>query len=244
LRQDGLKAVLLDLDDTLLINDMEVFSPFYFRALLAKMQGVCLPGSFIEALNTGVRAMLQNDGRGLTNAQVFAREFYPKLACPRGDVEPVLDDFYRHEFEDLAPLTAQDPAARRLVTMLQGIGIKMVIATQPIFPATAIHARLRWANVSAGEFHYDLITSYEVMSACKPRRPFFESVLTRLGCRASEALMVGDSVDMDMPAHRMGLRTFWVDRGRASEGTPVTCDAQGSIEDLIRLFETGAIHDL
>ena len=109
---DRIKAVLLDLDDTLLINDMEVFSPPYFRALLAKVQGVCRPGTFMEALNTGIRAMVANDGRGPTNAEVFAREFYPRLGCPRDDVEPLLEDFYRHDFEDLAYLTAPDPAAR------------------------------------------------------------------------------------------------------------------------------------
>lgn len=241
--RNGIKAVLLDLDDTLLINDMGTFVPPYFRALLAKMQGVCPPGSFIEALNAGVRAMLENDGRGPTNAEVFARTFYPRLACPREDVEPLLEDFYRREFEDLAYLTEQDPAARQLVALLQELQIKMVVATQPIFPASAILARLRWANVSADEFHYELITSYEVMSACKPRRPYFETILGRIGCRASEVLMVGDSAEMDMPAQRMGMRTFWVDRGRGERST-VTCDAQGSLADLIELVNTGEIHGL
>lgn len=242
---DRIKAVLLDLDDTLLINDMESFSPPYFRALLAKVQGVCRPGTFVEALNTGIRAMVSNDGRGPTNAEVFAREFYPRVGCPRDDIEPLLDDFYQNDFEALAYLTAPDPAARELVTLLQQSGIKIAVATQPIFPASAILARLRWADVSAAEFDYELITSYEVMSACKPRRAFFESVLRRMGCRADESLMVGDSIEMDMPAGRMGLRTFWVDRGRSRPSEPVACDAQGSLYDLIALLSTeGASHDV
>lgn len=170
--QAKIKAALLDLDDTLLINNMETFSPPYFRALLARVQGMCQPGTFVEALNTGIRAMLQNDGRGATNAEVFAREFYPRLGISRQELEPVLDEFYRTDFESLAPLTEQDPDARELVQLLQRQGIKIAVATQPIFPATAILARLRWAGVGAEEFCYDYITSYEVMRACKPRRPF------------------------------------------------------------------------
>ena len=242
--QDRIRAVLLDLDDTLLINDMETFSPPYFRALMTKMQGVCSPGTFLEALNTGMRAMMQNDGRGPTNAEVFAREFYSRINRPREEIEPLLEDFYLRDFENLAHLTAPDPAARDLVMLLQQEGIKMAIATQPVFPSSAILARLRWAGVSADEFQYDLITSYETMSACKPRRAFFESVLSRLGCRAPEALMVGDSLEMDMPARKMGLRTFWVDRGRGSQSDTMPADAQGSLHDLLRLFQTGALHVL
>jgi FMN phosphatase YigB (HAD superfamily) len=242
---DRIKAVLLDLDDTLLINDMETFSPPYFRALLAKVQGVCRPGTFVEALNSGIRAMVANDGRGPTNAEVFDREFYPRVGCPRDDIEPLLNDFYRHDFEDLAYLTAPDPAARELVSLLRERGIKIAIATQPIFPLSAIHTRLRWANVSAEEFGFDLITSYEVMAACKPRRAFFESVLRQIGCRASESLMVGDSIEMDMPAGRMGLRTFWVDRNHSRPSEQVVCDAHGSLYDLITLLKTeGASHDV
>jgi len=244
LAQVKIKAALLDLDDTLLINDMETFSPPYFRALLAKVQGVCQPGTFVEALNTGIRAMLQNDGRGATNAEVFAREFYPRLGVPREEMEPLLDEFYRTDFETLAPLTDRDPDARELVQLLQRQGVKIAIATQPIFPATAILARLRWAGVGAEEFCYDYITSYEVMRACKPRRAFFEQVLDHLDCRASEAIMVGDSAEMDMPARRMGLRTFWVDRGRTLQNGTPECDAHGSLRDLITLIETGAIHEL
>lgn len=237
-------AALLDLDDTLLINDMETFSPPYFRALLTKVQGVCQPGTFVEALNTGIRAMLQNDGRGATNAEVFAREFYHRVGVSREELEPLLDEFYRTDFEELAPLTDRDPDARELVQLLRRQGIKIAVATQPIFPATAILARLRWAGVGADEFCYDYITTYEVMRACKPRRPFFEQVLGQLACRASDALMVGDSAEMDMPARRMGLRTFWVDRGRAGGNGAPECDAHGSLRDLITLIETGAIHEL
>lgn len=239
-----IKAFLLDLDDTLLINEMETFSEHYYRALLGKMSGVCSPGTFVEALNLGVRAMWHNDGRQGTNAEVFYREFYRRLGREPHEIEPILLDFYTREFETLAQYTELDPIARELVQLLQGRGYQIAITTQPLFPRVAIEARLRWAGVSADEFRYDLITSFEIMKACKPRTAYFEHVLQSLGRRAPEAVMVGDSPESDMPAGRMGFYTFWVDRGRLANGTKVECDAQGSLRDLYALVETGAIDEL
>ncbi len=240
----NIKAVLLDLDDTLLINDMETFSPHYYRALLNKMRGVCPPGAFVEALNQGVRAMVHNDGRQGTNAEVFGREFYRRLDRDPQEIEPILYEFYANEFEELAQYTEPDPVARELVQLLRARGYQIAIATQPLFPRIAIEARLRWAGVGADEFPYDLITSYEIMRACKPRTAYFEAVLQQLGRRAPEALMVGDSPESDMPAGRMGFYTFWVDRGRLAEEPDVASDARGSLSDLYALIETGAINAL
>ncbi len=239
-----IKAVLLDLDDTLLINDMETFQAHYYRALLEKMRGVCPPGAFVEALNSGVRAMARNDGRQGTNAEVFAQEFYRRLERDPEEIEPILLGFYTNEFEELRQYTEPDPWARELVQLLQERGYQIAIATQPLFPRVAIEARLRWAGVGVDEFHYDLITSYEVMRACKPRSAYFEGVLQQLGRRAPEALMVGDSPEADMPAGRMGLYTFWVDRGRLAEAPEVTSDARGTLADLYTLIASGAIDEL
>lgn len=239
----GLRALLLDLDDTLLINDMETFAPGYFRALLHAMRAVSPPVRFMEALQTGTEAMMRNDGRDGTNEQVFMREFLPRIERRAEEMEPLFRRFYREEFDALRPLTAVDPDARRLVTLARERGYQVAIATQPIFPREAILARLRWAEVPDEEFHYDLITSFEVMHACKPHRAFFRAVLERLGRRPEECLMVGDSVGADLGAGRLGIRTFWVDRGRGESPRDVRPDARGSLADLIRLIETGEIDE-
>lgn len=241
-----IKAFLLDLDDTLLINDMEAFSKHYNQALLDKIKGVCPPGAFVEALSYGVKAMFYNDGRQGTNEEVFNREFYQRLNRAPDEINPILMDFYRNEFEALAVHTRPDPLARDLVRLLQERGYKIAIATQPVFPLVAIEARLRWAGVGPEEFHYDFISSYEQMRACKPHPAFFEGILEHLRVKAPEAMMVGDSLEADMSAGRMGLRTFWVRRDPADrdDDLPVDCDAQGTLEDLINLIESGAIDEL
>ncbi len=90
----GLKALLLDLDDTLIDNSMDTFIPAYFRALEAFVAGVVEPGRFIEELLKATRAMDGNDGTGLSNEEVFAAAFYPALGVPRDEMEPLLARFY------------------------------------------------------------------------------------------------------------------------------------------------------
>ena len=236
------EALLLDLDDTLLINDMEVFGPPYFRALLDRMQHVCSPGIFIEALNEGTRAMWRNDGGERTNAEVFCDEFFSRTGLDPATVMPLFDEFYEKDFDALAEYTAVDPDARILLELASAQGYQLVVATQPIFPLAAIQARLRWAGV--GEFAYDYIATYDTMSACKPNPRFFQAILTRLGRLPEECLMVGDSLDSDMPASQLGIKTFWVDRGRFEKPSGVIADAQGSLGDLVTLLQTGEIHEL
>jgi len=239
-----MKALLLDLDDTLLINDMDLFGQHYFKALLAKMRKACPPQLFMESLEAGMRAMFYNDGTNGTNAEVFRQEFFPRIGRSPEELMPLFDDFYAKDFEALRQHTTVIPEARVLVDLAFRRGYQVAIATQPMFPLSAILARLRWANVSADEFHYHFITSYETMSACKPHPHYFTTVLERLGRKPEECLMVGDSADADMAAGKLGIKTFWVRRGRGAAPSAVACDAQGSLRDLITLFGTGGVDEL
>jgi FMN phosphatase YigB (HAD superfamily) len=81
------------------------------------------------------------------------------------------------------------------------------------------------------------------MSACKPHPHYFSTILGLLGRAPEECLMVGDSVDSDMAAGKLGLKTFWVNRGKGSPSR-TACDAQGSLSDLIALIETGGLDEL
>jgi FMN phosphatase YigB (HAD superfamily) len=238
-----IKALLLDLDDTLLINDMRTFEPLYFHALMVHIRKAYDPRSFLDALGEATRAMFHNDGTRGTNAEVFQIVFFSRIKHEPAEVMPFLERFYTEGFESLRRYTAVDPDARILVERAQQEGYQIAIATQPLFPLSAILARLRWADVPADEFAYDFISSYEVLGACKPHPYFFDTVISHLGRTAQECLMVGDSLEADMPARQYGLKTFWVDRGRV-KAPRRAAHARGSLSDLIKMIETGEIHDL
>lgn len=237
-----INALLLDLDDTLLINDMALFMEPYFRALAKCMAPLIPMERLMPAILQGTKAMQANDGANGTNAEVFTETFFRQVDTPPDVLMPAFEAFYQQEFQALASLTEPDPMAEAVVNGALAQNLQLVIATQPLFPLIAIEARLAWAGVGTDRYAYDMITSYEIMRACKPHPAFFAQVLETLGRQPQECLMVGDSVTSDMPASRMGIKTFWVDRGRGESYDGA--DAQGSLRDLCELLESGAIHEL
>ena len=69
----------------------------------------------------------------------------------------------------------------------------------------------------------------------KPHRPIFEMALERLGCRAEEAAMVGDSLATDVAGGRaVGMTTVWVDASGARRGQG---EATVTVKDLVELCE-------
>ena len=240
----GIKALLLDLDGTLLINDMRVFGRHYSELLLEKFRHVCPGRLFLESLQIATYAMAHNDGTDRTNAEVFWAEFLPRVGCEPEELMPLFEEFYARDFETLRKHTTRDPDARVLVDLAFGRGYQVAIATQPMFPLAANLARLRWAGVSADDYPYDYVASYESMKACKPHPHYFAELLGRLDRAAEECLMVGDSLEADMPAGQSGLKTFWVNRGRTGEPPASCCDAWGGLGDLIELVRQGRIDAL
>lgn len=235
-------ALLLDLDDTLLINDMSVFMEPYFRALAQRMSPLIPMETFVPALLKGTHAMQANDGTDGTNAEVFEQVFFGQVDADPEAVLPAFEAFYRNEFQTLATLTEPDPVASDLVAEARSQGLQVAITTQPLFPLIAIEARLAWAGVGTDRYAYDMVTSYETMRACKPHPAFFSRVLAELGREPHECLMVGDSISSDMPAAKLGIKTFWIDRARG--GSYDGADGRGSLSDLYHLLKSGAIHEL
>lgn len=234
-----LKCLLFDLDDTLLINDMDTFAPHYFQAISTRFNHICSVDQFMIALNYGTMAMWKNDGIHGTNEEVFKQVFLKRIEHNPDELMAIFDDFYRTGFKDLHIYTQRDPAARRVVEWAVANKLQMVIATQPVFPPEAIRARLRWAGVGAEEFPYALITTYDQMRASKPHPCYFNDILGRLNLKAEECCMVGDSLEADMPAGRLGFKTFWVQRRPAPQPENVKVDGQGNMTDLLYWLEAG-----
>lgn len=204
--KSSIRAVLFDLDGTLLSNDMDVFLPHYFRLLTARMARLVPPDEFMTHLMQASQAMLANDGHA-TNEEVFARAFYSQVAHSREELEPIFQDFYENDFPTLRQYTQRRPEARQVVQQTFDLGYDVAIATNPLFPATAIEQRLEWAGVAG--FPYRLVTTYENSRATKPNLLYFEQILETLGHPAEAALVVGDE-DMDMVAAHLGCATFLV----------------------------------
>ncbi|MFZ5916146.1 MAG: HAD family hydrolase [Chloroflexota bacterium] len=231
--KNTIKAVLFDLDGTLLENDMDVFLPHYLRLLSARLAHIVPPQEFVPHLMRASDRMAINDGRA-TNEQVFFEAFFPIAGHSRQDIEPIFEAFYAEDFASLRQHTRRKPEARQAVQQAFDLGCRVVIATNPFFPTTAVQQRLEWAGVAG--FPFDLVTTYENSRAAKPSLLYFEQILQAIDQPPQATLVVGDE-DMDMVAAHLGCATFLVPgpRTQISPDTPAPT-WRGTLTDLTALL--------
>jgi len=241
----GFKALLLDLDDTLLGNPMDTFIPAYFGALKDFVSHM-VPGEFfIAQLLSATRKMTTNDGSGPTNEEVFSEAFYPSFDVARHELEPVLEDFYRRAFPKLQPLTRPRAAAPWIVEWAKECGLQVVIATNPLFPQTAIEQRMEWGAVGVDRFDFDLVTTYENSHATKSHPAYYREILSALGRQPGECVMVGDNWDWDVEqAAGVGIAGYWIaDGGDQPPNSAVPFLAQGSLDDFLESAKSGGLDE-
>ena len=230
-----IRAILYDLDNTLLQNPMSQFIPAYLQALGEYMADRFAPQVLIRHLLNATEVMVQNTDPQRSNAEVFDAAFFPALGVSRQELAPLFDAFYDTRFPTLRRLTQPLPAARPLIEWSFAHGFQVVIATNPLFPLTAILQRLDWAGVPASEFPYDLITSYEIMHAAKPHPAYYHEVAQRIGRMPEECLLVGDDWEGDIrPAQSIGMAAYWIAAPDAVPPADPPPAGQGSLEDLAR----------
>lgn len=228
-----LKAVLFDLDDTLLGNSMDTFLPAYFQALTRYLNHLVPPERLIAQLMHATETMDANHNRHVTNEEAFAAAFYPALKPDRPTLERVFQRFYADEFPKLQSLTRMRREARSLIEWALERNLQVAVATNPLFPRVAVEQRLAWAGVSVDDFSYALVTTYENMHATKSHPAYYREILNRLERRSDECLMVGDSWKMDvLPASSVGLQVYWVNDEDEPPPQDVPLAGRGSLGEL------------
>jgi FMN phosphatase YigB (HAD superfamily) len=235
-----LKAILFDLDDTLLGNPMDTFIPAYFQALTHHVAHLIPAERLIVYLMRATQAMERNDGSGPTNEQIFAAAFYPAVGYDQDELRPIFEQFYVEEFPKLRLLTQTRPEARPLVEWTFAHDLQVVIATNPLFPRMAVEQRLAWAGVPVSEFDYALVTVYEDMHATKSHPAYYREILAWVSQRPDECLMVGDDWQRDIvPANGIGIPTYWIaGPGEAPPSDDATPIGQGTLADLWRCIDS------
>jgi len=204
-----INTVLIDLDDTLLGNDMQQFIPLYINKLEEYMSDIVSSEHFTAELLKGTQAMMTNMDPTITNERAFANHFYPALDVSEEEVKNRLDEFYSTVFPSLQTITSYRPEAELLVRHAFKTGLEVVIATSPIFPRTAIEQRLSWAGVPANRYDYALVTSYEDFHFTKPHLSYYAEILGRLGKPLHEVAMIGNDPADDLePARTLGMAVF------------------------------------
>jgi HAD superfamily hydrolase (TIGR01549 family) len=229
-----IKTLLFDLDGTLLGNDLSVFLPAYFSRLSEHFPPGSdrqhLLGEFINA----TQAMINNRDASRRLFDIFVECFNRGTGWDPQAWQPIVWQFYADSYPGLQPLTSVQPAARDVLDWALKSGYDVVVATNPLFPASALRERLRWAGID--DYPFTLVTDLETSHFAKPNPEYYAEVLARLGRRPEQALMVGDDWENDvLPAAALGMPTYWIAGGATQQpGRPApTLWGSGSLDDFM-----------
>ncbi len=226
-------TVLLDLDDTLLGNDMRKFISAYFTALNKRFQKLTKGREIEPIIGAALRAIYANQSSEITNMTAFMNSFVQNIGFPTVAVEPIFETFYREDFPHLRRYTTFRREAAEIIRYLTTAGCKVVIATNPLFPQVAIDQRMEWAGVLG--FPYALVTAMENSHACKPSSSYYQEILTKVNSPPETTWMVGDDPKNDIiPAGQLGLKTWWITDGAFKHSQVPPCHQQGK---LVRFLE-------
>ena len=205
------KYFLFDLDGTLLPMDLKKFIEIYLQAFCRK---------FAHTVQIEPKTLVQG-----------IRDGASAMGANDGD--------YRNEFVAAKAATKENPYVKQTVDLLKSDGCKLIVATNPIFPKAATYTRLRWAGLDPNDF--DHITVYDNCSASKPNLNYYYDICSSCGITPEESIVVGNDVDEDMCAAKLGFDTFLVtDCLINRRGKSIERYKRGSFEDFYNwLIDSG-----
>ena len=202
----SIKAVLFDLDGTLLPMDMDTFVGDYFKRLSTKLAPHGYePKQFVETIWKGTYVMIKNTS-DKCNEEVFWQYAVSVYGDKIRNDKYLFDEFYEQEFDKIKAVCGYTPKAKETVDTLKKMGYKVALATNPIFPERATRWRMNWAGLTPDDFEF--YTTYENINCCKPNPAYFIEVAKRIGVEPQECLMVGNDVSDDMVAAKVGMKVF------------------------------------
>lgn len=233
-----IKAILFDLDGTLLPMDQDEFTKGYFRLLAAKLAPYGYePKTLIDTIWAGTAAMVKNTG-AQTNEAAFWERFSRTYGAEKTERDkPLFEEFYADDFQRASVFCPRNDKAAETVAKLQRLGYRVALATNPIFPSIATCARIRWAGLAPEDFAF--VTTYENSAYCKPNPDYYRDAAQRLGLSPEECLMVGNDAQEDMVTETTGMKVFLLtDCIINRDGADISVWPNGGFDELLRRIES------
>lgn len=211
------RAVLFDLDGTLVDSLPDLAAAV--NRMLAKAGRAPLEPAEVKAM--------VGDGA----ATLVARAFAARGGLPGADVAPLLADFLADYEPRSAELTRPWPGVVETLTALKARGLALAVCTNKPTKAT----REVLAVLSLDGF-FEVVVGGDDTPALKPDPRHITLILDRLGLRADEAVMVGDSINDVLAAKAAGVASIVVGFGYA-RGPAAELGADHVINDFRQLLD-------
>ncbi len=237
-----IKAVLLDLDDTLITTNTAIFFPTYLRALGRYASAIASPNIFVQQVITAY-----NEARDTCDV---TDPLYPRFI--RGltaslkhsndgvELEHLFAGFYDGQYAELSSMIQPRPETPPFLQWLSEHNYQVVVATNPAIPESATLQRMKWGGIPAEDYSFAAITTLENMHFGKPQAEYFEEILLHLDITAGEAIMIGDDWENDITGATVcGMNTFWITGQGALPPDDIPISGYGTYRHLIALVEAG-----
>ena len=232
-----MKAILFDLDGTLLPLDEKLFVDIYFTELSKVFSEYNIESNkLVEAIWTATHEIIKNDGKR-TNEEAFWEKFKSIINIDLSNVKEVLEKFYANEFfTKLKKCSTENNLAKVAVNLAKKNGRKVVLATNPVFPIDAL-VRLKWTGLDIDDFDY--VTHYSNSSFSKPNPKYYLDLCKKLNVEPKDCLMIGNDERQDIfAASSAGMNCYLVtDYLYTYPECKVNCE-KGSFKDLIEKLKT------
>ena len=194
---NNLKAILFDLDDTLLDRDQAVEN--MFCVILEKCYGAVTLSVKKEMLQAFKESDLENYGYNDKSKvlEIFFNEFPPKYTMSLNSVQ----DFWNEHF----PLCFS--INQNTINIINTIKKQVQVAI--ITNGSTQRQKAKIVNTNLNQC-FDIIIISEEVGFSKPDKCIFKLALHKLGVQPEEALFVGDDLEKDMiGCQNINMKGIW-----------------------------------
>ena len=231
-----MNTILFDLDGTLLPIDMKLFEKIYFKTLCEYFSDIMDAESLINHIWSSTKVMVENTDP-ITNEEIFMKDFSNRVKDKFPIFKSRFNDYYNSSFLEMKSSVKILDDLRDSVLSLKDKGYKLILATNPLFPKDAINHRISWAGFSPDFFDY--ITYFENNHYCKPQLKYYEEILKDINKKPEECLMVGNDVQEDLIAGKLGIKTYLItDNLLHKTDEAIYCDYKGRYIEFVNFLNS------
>ncbi len=231
-----MKAIIFDLDGTLLPMDTNQFMKLYAQAVTEAFYDFEEAKEIYPQIMASLKVTIKSTEKR-KNFDTFFEDFDLKMPRNKDVYITRFNEFYESGFEKVKEATSISDEIVEAVSILKEKGYKMIIATNPVFPMAANLHRIKWAGLDINDFIH--VTSFENNHFCKPNPKFFEEVLFENNLLAEDVMMVGNDVQEDLCIKALGAKTYLVNDYviNRKPNEIIQTDHQGSYQEFLEFVK-------
>lgn len=231
------KAMMFDLDGTLLPMDTPAFMGAYFKELSLYFASNGYDAEdLMQKVRNATRAMIFNDGKRC-NEDVFWETFFAQMDEAARSKVWDFEPFYNGPFHKLRAMTGENKKIHETIEAARACADHVILATNSVFPPCGIGARLSWLGLKLSDF--DLVTTYDNSCFSKPNPAYFTEILEKFGASPEEAFMIGNDVEQDaLAATTAGMGAFLITDCIITHDLPYDDYQHGTYDEMLALLKS------